>query len=103
MLKDAVDKIGGFNDVPAPDTDLDIRFAKRGYRSVTCPRARVYHIRNVTLRKAIAGQINSGRARYVLHINIARTFAHAVFRLRPLIILGWAVEWRKHSREANHA
>jgi glycosyltransferase involved in cell wall biosynthesis len=93
ILKGALDEVGGFNDSVAPDTDLDIRLAKKGYRSVYSRAVKVWHIRNLTLDKIIKGQIIAGRARYALGIGIIRTMGHATFRFRPFIIVGWLLEW----------
>jgi glycosyltransferase involved in cell wall biosynthesis len=92
ILKRALDKVGGFNDAVAPDTDLDIRFARIGYKSVYSRAITVWHIRILTLDKIIKGQIAAGRARYALGTGIVRTMAHAIFRFRPFIICGWLME-----------
>lgn len=95
IRKRALDEIGGFRDVPTPDTDIDMRFAKHGYRSISNEKVKVYHIRHITLKTIINGQINCGRGRYALGISLTRTLGHALLRLRPLIICGWLLEWRK--------
>jgi len=97
ILKRALDEVGGFNDALAPDTDLDIRLAKKGYKSVYCRAVKVWHIRNLTLDKIIKGQITAGRARYALGVGIIRTMGHATFRVRPFIIVGWLLEWLNRS------
>jgi glycosyltransferase involved in cell wall biosynthesis len=93
ILKSALDEVGGFNDAVAPDTDLDIRFAKKGYKSVYSRAVKVWHIRNLSLDKMIKGQIAAGRARYALGTGIIKTMAHAIFRFRPFIIGGWLMGW----------
>jgi glycosyltransferase involved in cell wall biosynthesis len=97
ILKRALDEVGGFNDALAPDTDLDIRLAKKGYKSVYSCAVRVWHIRNLTLDKIIKGQITAGRARYALGVGVIRTMGHATFRVRPFIIVGWLLEWLNRS------
>jgi glycosyltransferase involved in cell wall biosynthesis len=97
LTRSALEQIGGFKDVLTPDTDVDLRLASLGYRSVGSDRVKVYHIRHVTIRKMISGQVNSGRARYALRTGFSRTVAHAMFRLRPLTIVGWVLEWQRHS------
>jgi glycosyltransferase involved in cell wall biosynthesis len=97
ILKQVLDEIGGFNDVMAPDTDLDIRFAKKEYKSVYSHAVKVWHIRNLTIDKMIKGQVVAGRARYALGTSIVKTIAHAIFRLRPFIIAGWLIEWLNKS------
>lgn len=93
ICKESLDEINGFRDVPAPDTDIDMRLVKKGYRSVGAS-VKVYHIRRVSFRGAVSGQINRGRARYVLGISLIRTVGHALFRLRPFTVCGWLLEWQ---------
>jgi glycosyltransferase involved in cell wall biosynthesis len=93
ILKSALDKIGGFQDVPAPDTNLDIRLVKEGYKSVPVSAMKTYHLRHLSLRKIVSGQITSGRARYALGIGLKRTIGHCILRFRPLILNGWLLEW----------
>jgi len=95
MLKRAIDEIHGIRDVPAPDTDIDVRLEKSGYRSVATSAVKVYHIRRVSPKTMVRGQINSGRGRYALGVTLARTAGHAIFRFRPLVICGWLLEWQR--------
>jgi len=97
ILKRALDEVGGFKDAVAPDTDLDIRFARKGYKGVYSRAVKVWHIRNLTLDKMIKGQIAAGRARCALGTGIMKTMAHAIFRFRPFIIGGWLMEWLSRS------
>jgi GT2 family glycosyltransferase len=100
ILKDTLDEIGGFSDVPAPDTDLDLRLAEKGYNSKYVASLKTFHLRHLTLRKMVNGQITSGRARYALGISLTRTIGHSVLRVRPLILQGWMLERmnRKHTK-----
>ena len=93
ILMKALDKIGGFQDVAAPDTNLDIRLVKAGYKSVAVSALKTYHLRQLSLGKMVSGQIRSGRARYALGINFKRTVGHSILRVRPLILQGWMLEW----------
>ena len=93
ILKSALDKIGGFQDVPAPDTKLDISLVKEGYKSVSVSAIKTYHLRHLSLRKVVSRQIASGRARYALGISLKRTVGHCILRFRPLILQGWMLEW----------
>ena len=95
ILKKALDDINGFRDVPAPDTDIDIRLAKEGYKSIATSAVKVYHIRHTSFGIMVNGQINSGRGRYALGISLVRTMGHALFRFRPLVIGGWILEWQR--------
>lgn len=92
ILKKTLDEIQGFHNVPTPDTDVDIRLAKKGYRSISTSVVRVFHIRHISLRTVIGGQITSGRGRYALGVSLLRTIGHAIFRFRPLVLYGWFLE-----------
>lgn len=92
LLKKALDEIGGFRDVPTPDTDIDLRLTKCGYKSIFSKEIKVYHIRHITLKSMINGQINCGRGRYVLGISFPKTLGHALLRIRPFTIYGWLLE-----------
>jgi glycosyltransferase involved in cell wall biosynthesis len=96
ILRRALYEVGGFRDVPAPDTDLDIRLKKKGYVSLYCNKVYVWHIREITLKKAINGQISAGISRYILRISFVQTLMHSIFRFRPLVIYGWILGWRKY-------
>ncbi|MFB0522643.1 MAG: glycosyltransferase family 2 protein [Candidatus Bathyarchaeia archaeon] len=98
VLRKALDDINGFRDVPAPDTDIDIRLAKRGYKSMATSAVTVYHVRHLSFKKMVDGQIKSGRGRYALRSSIVRTVGHAVFRLRPFVVGGWFFEWIESKR-----
>jgi len=93
VLKETLDRIGGFQDAPAPDTNLDLRLTKEGYKSLAVSVVKAYHLRHLSLRKMINGQIINGRARYLLGISFKRTLGHSILRVRPLILQGWMMEW----------
>ncbi len=96
ILRKVLCEIGGFRDFPAPDTDLDVRIRKKGYRSVYSREVKVWHIREISLKKVVAGQLGSGVARYNLGVSFMRTLGHSIFRARPLVLYGWITEWLKH-------
>jgi glycosyltransferase involved in cell wall biosynthesis len=93
ILMDALEKIGGFGDVAAPDTYLDICLAKHGYSSVATSMVKTYHLRHLSMKKMVNGQVTSGRARYSLGISLKRTLGHSILRVRPLILKGWVQEY----------
>jgi glycosyltransferase involved in cell wall biosynthesis len=97
ILKKALDEIKGFRDVPTPDTDIDMHLVREGYKSVATS-VKVYHIRHVSFRNTISGQINRGRGRYALGISLMRTMGHALFRFRPFVICGWLLEWQWYKK-----
>jgi glycosyltransferase involved in cell wall biosynthesis len=90
---DALEKVGGFGDVAAPDTYLDMCLAEHGYKSIATPHVKTYHLRHLSLGKMVSGQITSGRARYTLGISLKRTLGHSILRVRPLILKGWIQEY----------
>jgi len=102
ILKKALDEINGFRNVPTPDTDIDIHLAKKGYQSVATSAVKVFHIRHISLRTMINGQINAGRGRHALDVGLVRTMGHAIFRLRPLIMCGWFLEWQTSLHTNEH-
>lgn len=102
ILEKTLDEIGGFRDVPTPDTDMDLRFEKHRYKSTTTTKVKVHHIRHVTPKTIINGQINSGRGRYTLEISLTRTIGHALLRVRPLTIYGWLLERQQQPKPKRH-
>ena len=92
IFKNSLDKFGGFKDVEAPDTNLDMDLIKVGYKSVSTSTIKTYHLRQLSISKMIKGQENSGKARYNLGIGFKRTIVHSIVRLRPLILIGWIQE-----------
>jgi glycosyltransferase involved in cell wall biosynthesis len=101
ILKKAMDDVKGFRDVPTPDTDIDTRLVREGYKSLATS-VKVYHIRHVSFRNTLSGQINRGRGRYALGISLIRTIGHALFRLRPFVICGWLLEWQTSLHASEH-
>jgi len=102
ILKNALDKIGGLRDMAAQDTDIDIRLAKEGYRSVWTSAVKTYHLRHLSIKKMVNGQIYAGRGRFDLGISLKRTLGHSVLRVRPLVLNGWLQEWvnRKQTKQS---
>jgi glycosyltransferase involved in cell wall biosynthesis len=89
IRKTVLDEIGGFADVPAPDTYLQDMALKLGYEVKITPRSKAYHIREVTLKKAVKAQFSAGIARYIQRKGIVKTFLHSIFRLRPFVFAGY--------------
>ncbi|MEM2104446.1 MAG: glycosyltransferase [Candidatus Bathyarchaeia archaeon] len=100
IQRDVLHKIGGFRDVLAPDTDLDIRIKKEGYKSIYVKEIKVWHIRRINLRKIINSQVSSGIARVQLQVGFARTLAHSIFRLRLFVTYGWLLAQLKRENLA---
>jgi glycosyltransferase involved in cell wall biosynthesis len=93
LTREALDQVKGFHDSPVPDSDLDLRLASKGYRSILVRKVTAYHIREINSRKIIAGQIASGRGRYRLGESLRHTLAHAALRARPFVVAGWLMEY----------
>lgn len=89
VLKKALDEIGGFRDVLAVDTDVDLRLQRKGFQSVFTPLVKVYHMRRETWKSIIKKQIRAGQSRRMIKYGLLKTLGHAVFRLRPFVMVGW--------------
>ncbi len=85
----ALTKAGGFRDVYAWETDLDIRLRKLGFKVRLDRRVRVLHRRKMTITHSISYQINAGKARRELGVSPLRTLLHSIIRLRPFVIYGY--------------
>lgn len=81
--------VGGFRDVIAPDTDLDIRLKKRGEK-VKMDRSLVaLHLRKMSLARSVFFQIKAGEARSQLEVSPLRTLVHSIVRFRPFVLYGY--------------
>jgi len=84
-----LEEIGGFADVPAPDTYVQDMAIKRGCKVKVVETARAYHIRKITLKRAIRTQFNTGIGRYLMGRGFLITLGHSIVRLRPFVIVGY--------------
>jgi len=89
IRKSVLDEIGGFADVPAPDTYVQDMALKLGYGVKITSKSKAYHTREVTLRKAVKAQFSAGIARYVQKKGFVKTFLHSLVRLRPFVFAGY--------------
>lgn len=89
VKKKFLDEIGGFEDVPAPDTYLHQEALARELRFLFVKDTKVYHRRKLTLQGVIKTQIDYGKRRRRLGISFWKTLLHALFRLRPFVLFGW--------------
>lgn len=89
IRRDCLEKIGGFKDVIAPDTQLDLDLRKLGYRSKLVENIECLHIRRISLKKAIKSQIMSGIMRRQIKMPLWRVIGHSVLRLRPFVVYGY--------------
>ncbi len=99
IARKSLDAIGGFRDVIAWDTDVDIRLSHAGYKVKLDTRLRVLHRRKMGLTQSIAYQVQAGKARRELGVSFNRTLLHSVARLRPFVLYGYIKEGNRLSRE----
>lgn len=84
-----LEKLGGFRDVIAWDSDIDSRFRKSRLKVKLDNTLFVLHRRRMTLRRSVAYQIQAGKARKELGVSFGLTLMHSVFRLRPFVVYGY--------------
>jgi glycosyltransferase involved in cell wall biosynthesis len=89
VRNDLVERIGGIRDVPAPDTYIQDQVKRLGFKVRVVEGVRAYHVRDVTLRRALKTQFSAGVARYLMGKGLLRTLGHSIVRLRPLVIVGY--------------
>jgi glycosyltransferase involved in cell wall biosynthesis len=89
VRREVLEKIGGFADVPAPDTYVQDQAIRLGYKVLVVEEVKAYHIRDVTLSRAFRTQFNTGIGRYVMGKSLLMTLGHSVVRLRPLVAVGY--------------
>ena len=89
IMRDCLDNIGGFRDVIAPDTQLDIDLRQLKYRSILCKNVVCLHLRKISVRKSVDNQIISGKMRRQMAMPFWRVFGHALIRLRPFVLYGY--------------
>ena len=85
----ALKAVGGFRDVYAWETDLDLRLRRAGFKVKLDKGVVVLHRRRMTLARSIAYQIQAGRARRELGISPVRTLLHSIIRMRPFVLIGY--------------
>ncbi len=101
IRKSLFDKIGGFADVPAPDTYVQDTALKLRYKIRITSNAIAYHTREITLKKAIKGQFLAGIARHIQRKGLVRTFLHSLVRLRPFVFIGYVYSILTRRKEAS--
>jgi glycosyltransferase involved in cell wall biosynthesis len=89
IKRKALEKVGGFKDVEAPDTQLDLDLRKAGYESKFVKEVTCLHLRKVSANRAIRSQILSGRMRRKMKMPFLRVLAHSLVRLRPFVLYGY--------------
>lgn len=89
IRRECLEKVGGFKDVIAQETQLDIDLRKAGYKSIIAPNVVYYHLRRFSFKKAIRSQIRAGEMRRQIRMPFWRVLGHAIFRLRPFVVYGY--------------
>jgi glycosyltransferase involved in cell wall biosynthesis len=85
----ALAEVGGFRDVIAPDTDLDIRLRQHGESVKMDTSLIALHLRKMSLLRSVFYQIKAGEARRQLGVSPLRTLLHSIGRLRPFVLYGY--------------
>ena len=91
VLKKALDEIGGFRDVLAVDTDVDLRLQRKGFQSIFTSSVEVCSMRKETWTSIVKKQIRAGQSRRMIKYGLLKTLGHAIFRLRPFVVVGWII------------
>ncbi|MCS7113619.1 MAG: glycosyltransferase family 2 protein [Nitrososphaerota archaeon] len=84
-----LEEIGGFKDVEAPDTQLDLDLRRKGYQTRIVDEVICLHLRKFSFSKAIHSQILSGRMRRKIKMPLWRVLGHSIIRLRPFVLYGY--------------
>jgi glycosyltransferase involved in cell wall biosynthesis len=86
--------VGGFHDVMAPDTDLDMRLKHHGARVKMDTGLVALHLRKMSLSRSVSYQIKAGEARWQLGVSPLRTLLHSIVRIRPFVLYGYLLaDW----------
>jgi GT2 family glycosyltransferase len=89
IRRECLEKVSGFKDVIAQETQLDVDLRKAGYQSIVATNVVYYHLRKFSFKKAIASQIKAGKMRRQMKMPFWRVLGHAVLRLRPFVLYGY--------------
>jgi len=89
IRRDCLELVGGFKDVIAQETQLDVDLRKAGYRSIVATNVVYYHLRKFSFKKAVGSQIRSGKMRRQMKMPFWRVLGHAILRLRPFVLYGY--------------
>jgi glycosyltransferase involved in cell wall biosynthesis len=92
VRRDCLEEVGGFKDVIAQETQLDIDLRKSGYKSIIVKKIKYYHLRKFSLKKAIISQIQAGKMRKQIRMPFWRVLGHAILRFRPFVLYGYLIK-----------
>lgn len=97
IRRECLEEVGGFKDVIAQETQLDVDLRKAGYQSIVAPNVIYYHLRKFSFKKAVRSQIRAGKMRRQMKMRFWRVLGHAVLRLRPFVLYGYLLNREKNS------
>lgn len=89
IRRDCLEKVGGFKDVIAQESRLDIDLRKAGYKSIIASNVVYYHLRKFSFKKAVRSQVRAGQMRRQTKMPFWRVCGHSVLRLRPFVLYGY--------------
>jgi GT2 family glycosyltransferase len=101
VKRECLVEVGGFKDVIAQDTQLDIDLRNAGYKSKVVTSITYYHLRKFSFRKAIGSQIQAGKMRRQMKMPFWRVFGHAIIRLRPFVVYGYLFKREEDNRSGS--
>lgn len=99
VRRECLEQVGGFKDVIAQETQLDIELRKAGFRSIVVKCSINFHLRKFSFQKAVRSQIKAGKMRKQLNMPFWRVLGHSLFRLRPFVVWGYLSEKRKGKKK----
>ncbi|MEZ0346875.1 MAG: glycosyltransferase [Infirmifilum sp.] len=94
-----LEEIGGFADVPAPDTYVQDAALKSKYKVKITQKTKAYHVREITLGRAVKTQFYTGISRYIMGKSFLRTLGHSIIRLRPFVAIGYIYAILTHEKQ----
>lgn len=103
IRRECLEKVGGFKDVIAQETQLDIDLRKIGYKSIVEPNVTYYHLRKFSFKKAVSGQIRAGKMRRQIKMPFWRVLGHSILRLRPFVLYGYLFQREDYPSEGNRS
>jgi glycosyltransferase involved in cell wall biosynthesis len=96
IRRECLEHVGGFKDVIAQETQLDVDLRRAGYQSTIVKDVFCYHLRKFSFKKAIKSQVQAGIMRRQLHMPFWRVLGHSIVRLRPFVIIGYLCKAEKN-------
>ena len=98
IRRDCLLKVGGFKDVIAQESLLDVELERLGYKSIIADNMAYIHLRKFSFDKAVHSQIRAGKMRCQLNQPFWRVLGHSALRLRPFVFYGYISEKDKKEK-----